>query len=658
MSLAQIPRDPGAHLRLSLLGVAVAIADRIGDEAAPFLAEYRAEMAAIEGRSIDAHEWSEALESWAASDATLPLLRLQRAGLSPISINVLLTVGLASEDQRFAEMLGQEGRPSFGALVGLWRLQPDGGDRPQAVRAAVNGLLVSGLIGIANPQAARLDWEFSVSAPAWDALAGETPVLPGARLAEPEALPDLEAYVATDALSERLTNVAALLARDPHQVLCIRGPARNGRSTLAGGLARAIRRPLLTLDPVLIDQPDAWRQAGLVAFLRDAVATTRLALGPGEARELPAFAFEPVRLIVVAGAQGGVGVSGRPLASLAVAAPFCDERSRHWRKALPALASPTLDELAGQFRLTSGAIARAAASAGAVAGQSGREAPTLADVRIALRDLQDTRLESVATRVEAGKHPEFIALEDVARDEMAALAIRCRNREALSPHAGIGPGSLGVRALFAGPSGSGKTLGARRLAHDIGRDIWRIDLAATVNKYIGETEKSLDRAFAAAEELDTILLLDEGDALMARRTDVGNANDRYANLETNFLLQRIESFAGILIVTTNAADRIDKAFARRMDVVVPFRAPDELRRYEILEHHLGQHRASDALVQEIAVRCALSGGQLRNVALHARLLALDGGHEIGDTELRDALLREYRKTDAHCPLKPLLAAVG
>ena len=134
--------------------------------------------------------------------------------------------------------------------------------------------------------------------------------------------------------------------------------------------------------------------------------------------------------------------------------------------------------------------------------------------------------------------------------------------------------------------------------------------------------------------------------------------DRYANLETNFLLQRIESFSGILVVTTNAADRIDKAFQRRMDVVVPFRAPDELRRYQILDHHLGDHRVDDDLVQEVAVRCALSGGQLRNVALHARLLALDAGLPIGDDMLRRAVAREYRKLDAHCPLKPLFAAVG
>jgi SpoVK/Ycf46/Vps4 family AAA+-type ATPase len=188
--------------------------------------------------------------------------------------------------------------------------------------------------------------------------------------------------------------------------------------------------------------------------------------------------------------------------------------------------------------------------------------------------------------------------------------------------------------------------------------MYRLDLAASVSKYIGETEKVLDRAFAAAEDLDCILLIDEGDALMARRTEVSNANDRYANLETNFLLQRIETFDGILVVTTNAAERIDKAFSRRMEVVVQFRPPDEVRRYEILYHQLADHDASDRLLQEIACRCPLTGGQLRNIAQHARLLALDDDAPIGDEQLRAALLREYRKIDAHCPLKPQLAATG
>src|SRR5439155_19922320 len=145
-----------------------------------------------------------------------------------------------------------------------------------------------------------------------------------------------------------------------------------------------------------------------------------------------------------------------------------------------------------------------------------------------------------------------------------------------------------------------------------------------VNKYIGETEKSLNQIFARAEELDVILLLDEGDALLTRRTNVQSSNDRYANLETNYLLQRLESYEGILIVTTNASGRIDRAFQRRMDVVIDFRPPDAAERWSIWQLHLpATHTIDGELLQEVAERCELSGGQIRNAVLHASLLALD-----------------------------------
>src|SRR5262249_45477397 len=205
--------------------------------------------------------------------------------------------------------------------------------------------------------------------------------------------------------------------------------------------------------------------------------------------------------------------------------------------------------------------------------------------------------------------------------ELEVLETRCRHRERL--HEAVGPAlsgqlSAGVRALFTGPSGTGKTLAARLLASVLGMDLYRIDLSTVVNKYIGETEKNLNQLLSRAEELDVMLLLDEGDALLTRRTTVQTANDRYANLGTNYLLQRLESLDGILIVTTNAADRIDAAFQRRMDVVIDFRAPEAAERWAIWQLHLpATHTIPATLLTEVASRCTLSGGQIRNAVLHA-----------------------------------------
>jgi ATPase family associated with various cellular activities (AAA) len=657
MSVPAFPRDAATHVRLALLGIGATLAERIGDESPAWLHDYAAEIAALNGAPSFASDWCASVEHWADDAPDLPLHRLCAALDDGLAIDLLLTIGLAAEDARIAALLGDEDRLTIGTLVALWRGN-GGRDDPAAVRRAAHRLIAGGLVAVANMEAPRFDWRLSIPTCIWDAIAGDAAPPAGCTMTLPRNLPALDDLVASAPLIARAQVLAAALAQDPTLALLVRGPARNGRTALAGALARSLDRPLLRVGAATIADAKAWREIGVFAFLHDAVVAVAPTIGPGETIDIPGFGIDPVRLIVIAGTNGGVRLGDRPQVTLAIPPPSRTERAAHWRAAVSDLNPEAADALADAFRLTSGAIRRAAVGARLIAGQAGRSVIERGDVRLALRDLQDSSLETIATRVDTGDRPEFLALETVAEDELAALAIRCSNREALGDHAGPGPGAVGVRALFSGPSGAGKTLAARRLAYDLARDIWRIDLAATVSKYIGETEKALDRAFAAAEELDTVLLLDEGDALMARRTDVSNANDRYANLETNFLLQRIESFSGILIVTTNAPDRIDKAFQRRMDVVVPFRAPDELRRYEILEHHLGDHRASDDLVQEIAVRCALSGGQLRNVALHARLLALDGGCAIGDDLLRRAVFREYRKLDAHCPLKPLLSAVG
>ena len=283
----------------------------------------------------------------------------------------------------------------------------------------------------------------------------------------------------------------------------------------------------------------------------------------------------------------------------------------------------------------------------------GRRTVNLDDVRQASRSLNRQRLDALAGRLETRGGWQDLVVTETTRDKLQELTLRCRQRERLLERLGPAFGdnaNRGVRALFTGISGTGKTLAVRILAAELGMDLYRVDLAAVINKYIGETEKNLHRVLAHAEALDVILLLDEGDALLGNRTEVRSANDRYANLETNYLLQRLEHYQGIVVVTTNLAENIDRGFQRRMEVVVPFQVPQSQERWLILLNHLPtDHRVEEPYLQRVARHCQLSGGQLRNVAQHATLLALEADRPLARDHLEQALRSEYRKIGATFP---------
>ncbi|MEI2692753.1 MAG: ATP-binding protein [Anaerolineae bacterium] len=281
---------------------------------------------------------------------------------------------------------------------------------------------------------------------------------------------------------------------------------------------------------------------------------------------------------------------------------------------------------------------------------------TLADVQEACRALNRQLLDTLAAHLEGdGLSWGMLVVSDGVAERLGELERRCRHRERLlerlGPAFGAG-GNRGVRALLTGPSGAGKTLAARILAAELGMDLYRVDLAAVVNKYIGETEKNLHRVLSTAEDLDVVLLLDEGDALLGSRTEVRTANDRYANLETNYLLQRLENYQGIVLITTNAAENIDNAFQRRMDVVLNFTAPQAEERWRIWQLHLPPaHAVDSATLERVTARCALTGGQIRNAAQLATLLALDSPLGIvTESQLEQAVHSEYRKAGATSPL--------
>jgi hypothetical protein len=661
---------PAQHLRLALFGVIARVIEASGGgdfaaaaEAHPFLAEYLDEIAehfGVDG-SLDAR-WRTALAGWEArSPRRLPLLALARSGLTRLQVELLLVAGLVEEDSRFGDVFeaarGRDRRPTLGLLLAWWRTDDEGRDRPEDVQRGLLELVQSGLLQVPNPDHPRPDWVLAVPAPLWDALSGEVPRLRGLTHAPRESLPPLSAYVSPGEGQPEPADVAELVRAKPEHVVLLRGPRNNGRKTLAGCVARELGRGMLVARDEVLEDEARWRLFGALCETLGAMAVVEGDLAPGESRTLPALPLGGGPLFVVSTPRGAwSSADGRPVLAFDLPIPGETERARHWRAALPGQGPAEVAALTASARLTSGNIRRAAAAALGHAALARRASVTPEDVRLACRGLRSARLETLASRLDGGGGLHDLAVDDGTRDELEALLARCRLRERLAAgSAGGAPGSVGVRALLAGASGTGKTWAARLLASSLGKDLYRLEQPATVSKWLGDTEKALQQAFSAAEELDVVLLVDEGDSIMGSRTAIATSNDRHANLQTNALLQIVESYDGILLVTTNAPDCIDRAFARRMDVVVNFRAPDERRRYDILRLHMPTEEVDDDCLQEIAFRCALNGGQLRNVVAHARLLALRDGEPLRTGHLHAALAREYRKIGASCPVR---AAAG
>jgi SpoVK/Ycf46/Vps4 family AAA+-type ATPase len=237
-------------------------------------------------------------------------------------------------------------------------------------------------------------------------------------------------------------------------------------------------------------------------------------------------------------------------------------------------------------------------------------------------------------------------------DQLHDVVTRIRTRDTVLGRWGLRRGAskgTGVTALFAGDSGTGKTLAAEVLAGALALDLYVIDLATVVDKYIGETEKNLERIFREADRVNGVLLFDEADAIFGKRSEVSDARDRYANVEVAYLLQRMERFDGTAILTTNLRSNIDEAFLRRLDALVDFPLPDDDHRRIIWERHLppALPRADDVDLAFLSERFELSGGNIRNIALAAAFLGAERGR-VAMADLVRATAREYRKLGRLC----------
>ncbi|PKO82241.1 MAG: ATP-binding protein [Betaproteobacteria bacterium HGW-Betaproteobacteria-13] len=335
--------------------------------------------------------------------------------------------------------------------------------------------------------------------------------------------------------------------------------------------------------------------------------------------------------------------------------PDCSDRQQLWASALgPAAMHAVGDDVAqaaSHFRIGSRALQDIARGMQ----QTGRKD---ASAGIALwrtcREQSRRGLDALAQRISGTADWGDLVLPEAQLSILHQIASHLRQRQTVIEHWGFGAqGSrgLGLASLFAGESGTGKTLAAEVLANTLQLDLYRIDLSAVVSKYIGETEKNLRKVFDAAEDCGAILLFDEADALFGKRTEVKDSHDRYANIEVSYLLQRMESYHGLAILTTNLKSSLDSAFTRRLRFIVQFPFPDYDQRLALWKRAIpGAAPTADLDFSRLA-RLSVTGGSIRNIALTAAFLAADSGEAIGMKHLLhaahgDAAKRERPLTDA------------
>ncbi|TME74257.1 MAG: ATP-binding protein, partial [Chloroflexi bacterium] len=462
------------------------------------------------------------------------------------------------------------------------------------------------------------------------------------------------AYECEPATSEEATTLVRWMHdASPSRLAYIRErPGASGAALAASAFAQ-VGRPTLALDLERLRPEDDLPMVAALTAREAGLTGAGVVAGPIEvliARGLPAvraFSEMPATVILV-GARTWDPAWARDV-PLICEAPIPDaaHRAELWRRNLNGDTPPGLD-LAGtmaQFRLTAEQVHRAARAARMEA--HAREVPLDEDeLKAGARAQNAAGLERLARRIQPAVGFADLVLPPDTMAQLKELLTRARYREQVLDVWKMGGPSArrrGLTALFAGPSGTGKTMAAEVLAGELGLDLYTVDLATVVDKYVGETEKNLDRIFAEAERVNGVILFDEADALFGKRSEVSDAHDRYANVEVAYLLQRMELFDGIAILATNLRANLDEAFTRRLDSLVDFPEPEEEYRRQLWERSLGtaMPRADDLDLGFLAESFQLAGGAIRNIVVAAAYAAAEHGRPLSMAHLIRATQREY-----------------
>ena len=611
----------------------------------------------------------------AGADVRLRSLRC-RAGLDALDEEILVVALAPDVDHRFERLYGYlhddvtRRRASIGLALELAGAHPARADARD--RLGPEGVLVrTGLIEVDDPDRPFLTRALRVpDRVTAHLLGGDTPepavadllVMPvPVDVDDDGVLARLAALVAehdgATATTTATTPAVAHRSRPSPPLVYVTEPAgASGRSFAAAALGRAAR-PTLVADLGRLHQPDTstlrtlGRSLAREALLRGAVLIAgpidELAeRGPDAVR---AVAELPIACVLTGRRHWDPTWSRRVPMVVDAPVPGAAARGRLWRARLDGHVVEGLDPAAAttQFRLTPEQVDDAASAALDQARLAG--APVDADaLRRGARSRNGAGLERRSRRIEPGVGWDDLVLPPACLEGLRDLALRVRHRDRVLTDWAMRPGGgrgRGVTALFAGDSGTGKTMSAEVIAGHLGLDLYVIDLATVVDKYVGETEKNLERVFGEADGINGVLLFDEADAIFGKRSEVRDAHDRYANIEVAYLLQRMETFDGLAILTTNLRANLDDAFTRRLDAVIDFPIPDEEQRRVLWERCLGTALPldDDIDLDFCARQFELAGGHIRSIAVTAAYLAAERGGAVRMTDLVQAIQREYRK---------------
>jgi hypothetical protein len=582
--------------------------------------------------------------------------------LSPLAQNILLLAVAADVDPKYAAIIAYLNDevslrwPTYDLARRLFAATPDReGVFSQAV-APDGPLFGTGLLTIVDRGAERQSAAkaaFAAAPCVADHLLDLPPRLaPGMRLLRRRR--DRPAVGKT-----RLADLAPLLQAKDRPLILLQGEWGSGREAAAAELAGALGLALLHVDLATLqsagtDPAARLAEAVLLARLADAAlfiaaddAVPHAMLGGLTSAAVPVFIAMPMD------GRWMLALKRVPVAVEAFHAPGLAPRRRLWAAALADEAivvdDAAIDMAAARFRLTPRRIAQAAKAARIAtrAADDERveiEAPVLL---AAARGQATLDLGALAVSVPAEGRWTDLVLPAVTMRQLRDVADAMVNRERVFREWGFARpgGAIGVAVLLAGGSGTGKTMSASILARETGLDLWRIDLSAVVSKYIGETERHLERIFSAARDGSAILFFDEADALFGRRSEVKDAHDRYANIEVAYLLQRLETHDGVSILATNLAKNVDPAFSRRMHAVIEFPLPDADLRERLWRNIFppAAPLSPDVDFAFLARQFPFAGGDIRVAALDAAFLAAQDGGVVTMLMILRAVERQMRK---------------